>query len=74
MCRLTLHSHDHILGPISIRALACLLLMRMTRRLNAVSMQLLSAENFKTEEYVDLTLDEWKKIKALCRAIQPNAQ
>jgi len=35
---------------------------------------LLSAENFKTEEYVDLTLEEWKKIKALCRAIQPNAQ
>lgn len=35
---------------------------------------LLSAENFKTEEYADLTLDDWAKIKSMCRAVQPNAQ
>lgn len=36
---------------------------------------LLSAENFRTEEYIDLTVAEhWAKIKAICKAIQPNAQ
>ncbi len=35
---------------------------------------LLSAEDFKTEEYVDLSEELWAKIRAICRAIQPNAQ
>lgn len=35
---------------------------------------LLSATNFKTDEYIDMTPEHWQKIKAVCRAIQPNAQ
>lgn len=35
---------------------------------------LLSAEAFPSEEYVDLGLGDWTKVKAICRAIQPNAQ
>lgn len=26
------------------------------------------------QEYMDLSLEDWKKIRALCRAVQPNAQ
>lgn len=35
---------------------------------------LLSAEDFKTEEYANIDKELWGKIKAICRAIQPNAQ
>lgn len=35
---------------------------------------LLSAEAFRTEEYVDLGPEDWAKIKAICKAVQPNAQ
>jgi hypothetical protein len=34
---------------------------------------LLSAEDFKTECYMDLGEEDWARIKALCKAVQPNA-
>ncbi|KAG2491364.1 hypothetical protein HYH03_010363 [Edaphochlamys debaryana] len=35
---------------------------------------LLTAENFKDEEYVELGEAEWKQIVDKCREVQPNAQ
>ncbi|EFJ47622.1 hypothetical protein VOLCADRAFT_105095 [Volvox carteri f. nagariensis] len=35
---------------------------------------LLTAENFKDEEYVQLSQEEWQKIVDKCKEVQPNAQ
>ncbi|KAJ9515563.1 hypothetical protein QJQ45_021677, partial [Haematococcus lacustris] len=35
---------------------------------------LLSATDFKTEEYIDMTLGHWDQLKSMCLDVQPNAQ
>ncbi|KAF5825774.1 hypothetical protein DUNSADRAFT_7037, partial [Dunaliella salina] len=34
---------------------------------------LLTGENFHTGNYVDMTKEDWEKIKRICKAVQPNA-
>jgi hypothetical protein len=34
---------------------------------------LVTADNIRTEEFVDLTLDHWQGITALCKELCPNA-
>uniref|UniRef100_A0A7S3VP18 Uncharacterized protein n=1 Tax=Dunaliella tertiolecta TaxID=3047 RepID=A0A7S3VP18_DUNTE len=34
---------------------------------------LLTGEDFHTGDYVDLTMEDWEKIKRICKAVQPNA-